>query len=68
MPNADFEQFHKMVLQDVFLQETLRNIEYRKDFIAAVVEKGKEKGFDFGVEDVENKMNENQRAWIERWF
>jgi len=68
MPKEDFEQFHKMVLQDVSLQESLREIEFRNDFITAVVEKGKEKGFDFGTEDVENKMRENQRAWIERWF
>lgn len=68
MPKEDFEQFHQMVLQDISLQESLREIEYRKDFITAVVEKGREKGFDFGVEDVENKMRENQRAWIERWL
>lgn len=68
MPKEDFEQFHKMVLQDVSLQESLRDIEFRNDFIDAVVEKGKEKGFDFGKEDVENKMNEYRRAWLERWF
>ncbi|HQU82891.1 MAG TPA: Nif11 family protein [Pyrinomonadaceae bacterium] len=68
MPNADFEQFHKTVLQDLSLQESLRDIEFRNDFIAAVVEKGKEKGFDFGAEDVEEKMNEFRRAWLERWF
>lgn len=68
MPKEDFEQFHKMVLQDVSLQESLREIEFRNDFITAVVEKGKEKGFDFGKEDVENKMNEYRRAWLERWF
>lgn len=68
MPKEDFEQFHRMVLQDISLQETLRVIEYRKDFIAAVVEKGREKGFDFDTEDVEEKMNEYRRAWIERWF
>lgn len=68
MPKEDFEQFHRMVLQDISLQETLRVIEYRKDFIAAVVKKGKENGFDFGTEDVEEKMNEYRRAWIERWF
>ncbi|MCD9185650.1 MAG: Nif11-like leader peptide family natural product precursor [Pyrinomonadaceae bacterium] len=68
MPKEDFEQFHQMVLQDISLQESLRVIEYRNDFIAAVVEKGKEKGFDFGAEDVEEKMNEYRRAWIERWF
>lgn len=68
MPKEDFEQFHKMVLQDVSLQESLRDIEFRNDFIDAVVEKGKEKGFDFGKEDVENKMNDYRRAWLERWF
>lgn len=68
MPNADFEQFHRIVLQDVSLQESLREIEYRKDFIAAVVEKGKENGFDFSAHDVEETMLDNQRAWIERWL
>lgn len=68
MSKEDFEQFHRMVLRDSSLQEHLRGIEWRDELIAAVIETGKQKGFDFTAEDVEDAFRENQRRWIERWF
>jgi len=63
-----FEQFRTRVLADVSLQENLRYIEDKDEFIVRVVELGEREGYVFSQEDVQNATRENQQAWIERWM
>ncbi len=64
----NFERFRRCVLSDISLQEQLRGIEDKKEFIAATVELGAANGFVFGTAEVESAMRKNQQQWIERWM
>ena len=68
MSQESFEQFRRLVLQDVALQEKLRVASDFQIFTPLAVQLGKETGFDFAAEDVEAARQASQRAWIERWL
>lgn len=66
--NENFEKLRQLVLQDSALQKELQSISESEEFIRRVVETGREKGLNFGEEDVLAAMNEGRRVWIERWI
>lgn len=68
MSLENFEQFKKLVLQDLDLQRNLQNISDRELFVAEVVKIGGEQGFNFSEETILNVMRENKQMWIERWI
>lgn len=68
LTQQNFEQFYRLVLEEISLQKELRDISDKEDFFARVIELGKENGFDFTVENIREKNQQNQRAWIERWI
>jgi EAL domain-containing protein (putative c-di-GMP-specific phosphodiesterase class I) len=67
MPSEEFEKFRTLVLRDMSLQKMLNEAGDR-EFVSTVVETGKQNGFLFSAEDVEEAMQANRRAWIERWI
>jgi len=66
MSETEFERFTLLVLADESLQEALRDLADRHDFITKVVELGSEREFEFNAEDVASAMRANYRLWIER--
>lgn len=68
MSEENFEQFRQLVLQDLGLQERLREVDDREAFPALVVKAGDERGYAFTAEDVEAALRRNGRAWVERWI
>lgn len=66
--NENFEKLRQLVLQDSALQKELRSISGSDEFVRRVVEIGREKGLNFGEEDVWAAINEGRRVWIERWI
>ena len=68
MSQESFEQFCRLVLQDVSLQEKLRAASDFQSFTPLAVQLGGERGFDFTAADVEAARNASQRAWLERWL
>jgi hypothetical protein len=64
----NFERFYQRVLSDLSLQEKLRVIEDKQEFIAATVELGAANGFVFGAAEIESVMRQHQQQWIERWM
>jgi hypothetical protein len=62
----DFLPFRERVLQDVALQDRLKDIADRDEFITLVEQLGGEGGFTFTRDDVMLAMQANRRAWIER--
>jgi hypothetical protein len=66
MAQDDFEQFRHQVLQDLRLQERLRDIRDREMFIQELVSLGQEQGYSFGVEEITLALQASRRAWIER--
>ncbi len=67
MAQTPFEHFHRLVLQDVQLQEKLRELTDRAAFIRQVVAVGEEHGYCFTTEDVTIAMQANRRTWLEQW-
>jgi hypothetical protein len=67
MSSEEFEKFRTLVLQDEALQKILREA-HPDEFVSAVIETGKQNGFLFSAQDVEDAMQANRRAWIERWI
>ena len=66
--NEDLEKLRAIVFHDETLQKDLQVISDREEFIARVLEIGKERDLNFTEEDVLQAMNEQRRAWIERWI
>ena len=61
-------RFRVLVLQNRALQERLREIEDREEFIAQVVTLGQAQGYEFSAQDVTEGLRAGQRAWLERWI
>ena len=66
MQSSGFEEFQQFVLADESLQESLRDITERKEFITKVVELGAKYGYAFTSNEVEEAMRINRRNWTER--
>jgi len=62
----DFLPFRERVLQDAALQNRLKDIADRDEFIALVEQLGGEGGFTFTRDDVVQAMQASRRVWIER--
>lgn len=67
MSKENLDQFCILVLGDLNLQNQLKILTDRNDFIARVIELGADNGFEISREDIENQMGENRRLWNERW-
>jgi glutamate-1-semialdehyde aminotransferase len=59
-------KFIHLVFSDARLQEQLREITDRNDFIERVVRLGKEFDLEFTANDVSNALQMGRRAWLER--
>ena len=64
----DLEAFYNCVLEDLSLQTELKSIGDLAAFVDRVVAIGRERGFEFERENVEDRMRRNRQAWIERWI
>lgn len=64
----ELEKLRRTVFRDEALQKDLQAISDREEFIARVLEIGKNRDLNFTEEDVLQAMNEQRRAWIERWI
>jgi len=62
----NFLPFRERVLQDAALQDRLKDIADRDEFMALVEQLGGESGFTFTRDDVLQAMQASRRAWIER--
>lgn len=68
MSDTAFSEFRAAVLADTDLQDKLREINDRAEFISSVVDLASKLGINLSAEDVENAMNTGRREWIERWI
>lgn len=66
--NEDLEKLRQIVFRDEALQNDLQAISDREEFIERVLEIGKMRDLNFTEEDILQAMNEQRRAWIERWI
>ena len=68
MSQETLTQFRQLVFSDTLLQEQLREITDRQEFIEQVVRLGNERGYEFTADDVENALQAERRVWLERWL
>ncbi len=64
---APFDRLYHLVLQDVLLQEELREITDGATFVRQVVALGETHGYRFSAADVSVAMQTQRRAWNARW-
>jgi hypothetical protein len=63
---AGFRVFREMVFEDLQLQEEMLRAAERPRFLQAVVAAGAERGYGFGMAEVESILNQRRREWMER--
>jgi hypothetical protein len=68
MSKETLQQFCLLVLRDSTLQNQLKGLVDRDEFIKKLVEIGAREGFEISRADVENQMRENRKLWNERWI
>ena len=68
MSKENLNEFCLLVLSDLTLQNQLKDLIEREDFIAQVIALGAKSGFEILLEDVELQLRENRRLWHERWI
>jgi len=68
MSKDNLEKFCLLVLGDLELQNQLKALEERDEFIEKVVELGARCGFEFSCEDIKNQIRENRELMSERWI
>ena len=66
MSHESFEQFRQVVLNDAALQEKFLAVPESVEFRTLVIRLGAERGYDFTVDDIEDLLKVNRRAWVER--
>jgi hypothetical protein len=66
MSKTPFEEFRDLILADVAIQDELRRLSDRKDFVARVVHLSQERGFKFTSDDIESEMRLGGRIWNEQ--
>jgi len=66
MPQGNWQSFREHVLQDLALQRELMEFSDHEQFIARVVQRGRECGHVFTREEVVVAMQTSRRAWMER--
>jgi len=61
----DLEFFRRMILSDETLQEQLRDLTERDQFVTRVVELGEIHNCSFSIAEVEEAMREGRRVWVQ---
>ena len=62
------DRLRQCVLGDHELQERLRVITDHDEFVSAAVGVAHEHGLDLTADELEQEMNDTQRAWLLRWL
>jgi hypothetical protein len=64
MSKRSFDEFRDIVLADNELQEDLRRLSDRNEFIARVVELSRDKGFQCTPSEIEEQIRIGRGSWI----
>jgi hypothetical protein len=66
MSKENLQNFCRLVLEDLELQNKLKGIFDLEEFFKAVLELGRNSAFEISRADLEMQIRENRRLWIER--
>ena len=62
-----FTAFLSIVLGDAALREELRQAPDLPRLFALAIVRGRERGIELSVEELQAMVNLNHRSWLERW-
>ena len=68
MSDIALRDFRALVLADPKLQDRLRAITDKTEFIVVVRSAAKVEGFDLTADDITDAIRAGRRSWIERWI
>jgi hypothetical protein len=68
MSRENLREFCLLVLRDPQLQNEFKNLTDRDEFIRKLLIAAANSGFEISREEVELKMRENRKLWLERWI
>jgi spore germination protein YaaH len=66
MPENRFEEFRDLVLADNSLQEVLRLLANRNEFLTRLIELASERGYEFTMAELEEEMRKSRRSANDR--
>jgi hypothetical protein len=64
----ELARFRELVLADRALHDRLRAVPHPQDFFALAIQLGVERGCVFSAAVLQTALNEQRRAWLERWI
>ncbi len=65
MAEENLEQFRQLVLRDSAVQQQLRATPDRTAFIELMVSLGRESGYGFTAQEVDEALHASRREWLE---
>ena len=68
MPPDGFDAFRRLVLSDADLQKELIQPADERSLFDKVLALGRERGYTFSEQDLEDAVRANRRGWLERWL
>jgi predicted ribosomally synthesized peptide with nif11-like leader len=68
MSKENLQRFCRLVLSDSEIQNQLKNLLDRDEFIKKLVELGAHAGFEISPADIEQQLRENRKLWNEKWI
>jgi hypothetical protein len=66
--SEELQRFRQAVLNNLNLQQRLRETGDRERFITLLVGVGQQLGYHFTAADVDVALRAEQQAWFERWI
>ena len=66
MPENTFEEFRQIVLADERIQEELRGVRDRSDFIEQLIAVAARHGYEFATADIDDALRTARRTWTDR--
>lgn len=67
-PHGNLARFCRLVLEDEHLLRQLRQTSELKDFIALSVQLSREHGCPVTPEEVRAALQDERRAWLQKWI
>ena len=64
MVHNTFEEFRELVLSDESLQNELRDLTNKNDFITRLIELARERGYEITADEIDQEMLRSRRIWM----
>jgi hypothetical protein len=66
--SSPLEKFRSLVLADPVLEQELRGVADRKQFVALATDRARANGCELAASDIEAALDAGARDWMMRWL